>query len=470
VQLVPFELSLDGNFCDQSYKYLLDVFQLASKFTSRARQLDLANIERDEMNPTVMKQSLVQSVKFNDEVDQIKNALSELKTKGQPLHETQRDVQKIFLEQFSISEIRFSFTFSSSPILFREFTMNPTLKFFIVLLSNLKNVKLKFSKYSLQNQHMLMSIFTAQIRRFYWQECCNHTQLFKIVSSMGLFGNISDTLNNLTSAFKILVQRPFQQQDNKLKAVVVGSLVFVKDSVSAISGSVTSVFESLKKGVSFIVQYGLAHEKTQEMVVDKDLFEDDIEQASKSINNFSTPLTAIDTQNRIWLKILTREKQNYDVKKRLLRKQKEGMDGQQDSTGSAVVPVEMRYKRKQREEEHSIFYYAAVFTAKGVIFLPKKIVQTSANMVNALLQDEGFHQVSVRKVRPPRFVSFTMELEPYSEKKAFALEILNEINLNVFEAETIQQLYTMSNHVVIITGKRVICVYEHRTRGALRGN
>ena len=54
-----------------------------------------------------------------------------------------------------------SFTFSSSPILFREFTMNPTLKFFLVLLSNLKNVKLRFSKYHLQNQHMLVSIFMA---------------------------------------------------------------------------------------------------------------------------------------------------------------------------------------------------------------------------------------------------------------------------------------------------------------------
>jgi hypothetical protein len=37
-----------------------------------------------------------------------------------------------------------------------------------------------------------------------------------------------------------------------------------------------------------------------------------------------------------------------------------------------------------------------------------------------------------------------MELEPYSKKKAFALEILNEINLNVVEAEAIQKLFTMS--------------------------
>lgn len=56
-------------------------------------------------------------------------------------------------------------------------------------------------------------------------------------------------------------------------------------------------------------------------MIDKDLFENDIEQVSRPSNShFALPLTSIDTQNRIWLKILSREKQNYDVKKRLLRK------------------------------------------------------------------------------------------------------------------------------------------------------
>lgn len=76
-----------------------------------------------------------------------------------------------------------------------------------------------------------------------------------------------------------------------------------------------------------------------------------------------------------------------------------------------------------------------------------------------MIKDEELYK-AYSKIRPPRFVSFTMELEPYSKKKAFALEILNEINLNVVEAEAIQKLYTMSWAVVIITGKRIICVEE----------
>jgi hypothetical protein len=42
--------------------------------------------------------------------------------------------------------------------------------------------------------------------------------------------------------------------------------------------------------------------------VDKNEFDDDIEQASQDFNNFGTPLKLIDTQNRIWLRILIKEK------------------------------------------------------------------------------------------------------------------------------------------------------------------
>ena len=104
----------------------------------------------------------------------------------------------------------------------------------------------------------------------------------------------------------------------------------------------------------------------------------------------------------------------------------------------------------------------AYYTGQGVMFLPRKIFYSGKAIVGSFIPDEigrtRAHQIL--KVRPPRFVSFTMELEPYSKKKAFALEILNDINLHVFESETIHQLYSMNAHVVIITGKRIICVDE----------
>ena len=53
-----------------------------------------------------------------------------------------------------------------------------------------------------------------------------------------------------------------------------------------------------------------------------------------------------------------------------------------------------------------------------------------------------------------------MQLEPYSLKKALALEILNDINLNMLQTETIHKLYTMDKYVIIFTAKRIICVQE----------
>jgi hypothetical protein len=53
-----------------------------------------------------------------------------------------------------------------------------------------------------------------------------------------------------------------------------------------------------------------------------------------------------------------------------------------------------------------------------------------------------------------------MQLEAYSLKKAFALQILNDINLNLLQTENIQKLYTLEHFVVIFTAKRLICVEE----------
>ena len=51
----------------------------------------------------------------------------------------------------------------------------------------------------------------------------------------------------------------------------------MKESVNAISHSVGSIFESLKDGVSMIVQIGYQDSQMASLVVDRDLFEDDIE-------------------------------------------------------------------------------------------------------------------------------------------------------------------------------------------------
>jgi len=62
-----------------------------------------------------------------------------------------------------------------------------------------------------------------------------------------------------------------------------------------LSGSVSGIYDSLRNGFSVLVAYGQTNQEMMDMVVDRELFEDDIEQAQKGITAFSTPLTSIDT-------------------------------------------------------------------------------------------------------------------------------------------------------------------------------
>jgi hypothetical protein len=70
---------------------------------------------------------------------------------------------------------------------------------------------------------------------------------------MGIFGNISDTIGNLASAFKSLIYRPFDSEENKVKAIILGSIVFMKDSVVAVSGSLSSILDTLRQGLTSLV-------------------------------------------------------------------------------------------------------------------------------------------------------------------------------------------------------------------------
>ena len=79
-------------------------------------------------------------------------------------------------------------------------------------------------------------------------------------------------------------------------------------------------------------------------------------------------------------------------------------------------------------------------------------------MLSAAVADMEAELSRPEKIRPPRFVSFNMELEPYSYRKAYALEVLNDINLNYFESEMISKLFTVGKNELIFTGKRLICV------------
>jgi hypothetical protein len=138
-------------------------------------------------------------------------------------------------------------------------------------------------------------------------------------------------------------------------------------------------------------------------------FDDDIGLAGRELNSFSSAVGLIDTQNKIWFKIITREKQNYDEKKTLYMNRVEPSTSVTLSSG-----------------------------AKSVILFAPKMLAKGIEKINEKLKDDRRKE---EKVRPPRFVNFRMELEPYNEQKALALQILNDINLNMLTSETIDKIF-----------------------------
>lgn len=125
---------------------------------------------------------------------------------------------------------------------------------------------------------------------------------------MGLFGNVGDNVNTLRDAFRKLFE------DRSIQGFGRGSLILCKEVMRSTAGSVASIFQSLKHGVSYLAS---GHENDQmipedlnngmqalQSLSDKELFEDDIGQAE--LGQFSSPLLLVDTQNKIWLKINSR--------------------------------------------------------------------------------------------------------------------------------------------------------------------
>ena len=150
------------------------------------------------------------------------------------------------------------------------------------------------------------------------------------------------------------------------------------------------------------------------------------------------------------MKIIQREKQNFEVKKKLLKRQKE----QEDTTH--LQQQEGNLNQFFRRTAPGSNYFFSLLT-----FLPKQLYRSSGLALSRLNEQfllEEKQTVSVSKVRPPRFVSFRMELEPYNEQKALALQILNDINLSVFQTETIDKVFSFKYNSFILTGKRLICV------------
>lgn len=156
---------------------------------------------------------------------------------------------------------------------------------------------------------------------------------------------------------------------------------------------------------------------------------------------------------------MNRQKEKYQGQKKMLKQ-----------NGITMSTEEKKEDEEQKEQQVIDFSkkrakYTVKYFGSGLwglaTFAPKLIWNSSQlfiSGVNERLRDDELDGSLVQRVRPPRFVNFDTEIEPYSERKAFALQKLNNINMNLYDSETINKIFSLELNDLILTQKRIICV------------
>jgi hypothetical protein len=158
-----------------------------------------------------------------------------------------------------------------------------------------------------------MTSFFATLKKHYLSQCYGQKQILKIISSMGLFGSISESLGNLSSAVESLVYHP-SHDENVVRGTAIGLMVFAKETVVAVTNPFWSFYESMKDGMATLLQRRRQGDIEIEVdAQDNAMLERDIEQVQRDLQNFATPLNVIDSQNRIWIKIIFKEKSQKEM-------------------------------------------------------------------------------------------------------------------------------------------------------------
>ena len=96
-----------------------------------------------------------------------------------------------------------------------------------------------------------MKIFSNKIKNHYLSEWYSNHQLLRIFVSIGVFGNIHETLSNLKSAIRSLVENP-RRKGNIVVGVYYNIYNFLRYSIYAVSNFIAEVTESVFNGINAI--------------------------------------------------------------------------------------------------------------------------------------------------------------------------------------------------------------------------
>lgn len=139
LKLHPILLFLNGNFCSNMFKYNQSVLTNLLIILNQSEE-SLKKKKLSEMVPDVIKKK-VKKLKKN-----------------------------IYFENFFIDKMSIKFSFISNPSFLNQTQFNPTLKFFIAMLMNMKQVELHFQRYTIGADPLIIKLFMSNIKNHYLNE------------------------------------------------------------------------------------------------------------------------------------------------------------------------------------------------------------------------------------------------------------------------------------------------------------
>lgn len=253
ISIHPMILLLDGSFCDSLFSFYKECQQLF-KLTRPKKNLD--SVPKD----------VTQKLK-----------------KGEA-------TQTIFFENFYIDHFRINFSFSSSPALLNQTSMNASLKFLLALLINLKQVKLSFTPLILDQNQKSLASFQNQIIKHYRAQCLKSTQLIQIITSLGIIGTLNETLYNFKNAFSSIIF--MGGHENLFQGIVTGSSNFVRYSLFAVSNALTDIIQGTMNALNSLSAI------TSPKLARDEIMLAEVEAEREFVYNVNSMIGLLDAQNK----------------------------------------------------------------------------------------------------------------------------------------------------------------------------
>jgi hypothetical protein len=139
LKLHQIELSLNGNFCSNIVRYSQSILNHLS-LVIRASDEPISKDNLKDMIPEIVKETAVQKDK------------------------------SIYFENLYIDKINVKFSFTSNPNFLNQTQFNPTLKFFIAMMMNMKQVELHFQRFTVEADPINIPIFMSNLKNHYLNE------------------------------------------------------------------------------------------------------------------------------------------------------------------------------------------------------------------------------------------------------------------------------------------------------------